>query len=164
MAKKAFIWPRTIGSGPFFETRAMDGGRTVKSTAAPPGGMQRGVSPFCLWFPPRGIAARPTLKMCHWHIFLTLRGLAPPAEGRSDEDNINIYRQKATPDRIQNGPGYFYEKMELVQPHRRAMAMVKILQEVRSCSTLACSLAACILGSKPGNSQPKATPPGMSWT
>ncbi len=92
------------------------------------------------------------------------KGLAPPAEGRSDEDNINIYRQKATPDRIQNGPGYFYEKMELVQPHRRAMAMVKILQEVRSCSTLACSLAACILGSKPGNSQPKATPPGMSWT
>ena len=48
--------------------------------------------------------------------------------------------------------------------HSSTMAWVKILQAHRSCSTLACSSGACILGSKPGKTQPKATPPGMSWT
>ena len=50
------------------------------------------------------------------------------------------------------------------QEHSWMMAWVKILAEVSRSAMQACSSAPCMLPLKPGMQQPKATPPGMSWT
>ena len=71
-----------VRSLPFFGTIAIDAGDHKSSpygVRGSPGGSAEGGYPtfLRLWFPPRGCPEqplRPPLKMCHRHIFLTLRG------------------------------------------------------------------------------------------